>query len=217
VTDFASDTRLRQAFEALADVPGPEVSDELRDRIWLAVSGELSPDERRDLIDRTASNAACAQAWRVAHALWEASQAGSRWTHRRGVRWPSPWLVSAAAALVAITVGGMSLIDWVPADQFRASPGLVVSSLIQAETPLPRDAFQLRWTPGPEGSRYQVRVTTEDLQVLVTAADLTVAEFIVGPATLAPLADGRTVLWQVDVLLPEGGRITSPTFIARVQ
>ena len=78
----------------------------------------------------------------------------------------------------ATAIGVVSLLNPPPGDEFRASPAFVVESLVPADAALPRDAFRLRWTPGPEGSRYQVRVTTEDLQVLATAADLTAPEFV---------------------------------------
>ena len=60
-------------------------------------------------------------------------------------------------------------------------------------------------------------MTTEDLQVLATAADLTASEFEVEPAVLARLPSGARVLWQVDVSLPNGERLTSSTFITRVK
>ena len=91
-----------------------------------------------------------------------------------------------------------------------------MKSLVPPDVALPRDAFRLRWTPGPEESRYQVRVTTEELRVLATAADLTSPEFTVEPAVLS-LPSGASVFWQVDVSLPNGERLTSPTFITRVK
>jgi hypothetical protein len=219
VIDAASDTRLRRAFETRAAAPATEVSDELRDQIWLAVSGELPAGDRRGLVDRMASDAACAEAWRAAHELWQASQAhaGVMVAPDRMGRWPSRWLLAAATFLIATSIGVVSLLDKPPADEFRASPGYIVSSLVQAETPLPRDGFRLQWTPGPEGARYRIRVTTEDLQVLATASDLTVAEFIVQPTALARLSNGSSVFWQVDVLLATGERMTSPAFVARVR
>ena len=57
-----------------------------------------------------------------------------------------------------------------PADTFRDAGSYVVESLVKTDETLPRDAFVLRWKPGPEGSRYQVSVTTEDLKLLKTAA-----------------------------------------------
>jgi hypothetical protein len=62
-----------------------------------------------------------------------------------------------------------------------------------------------------------VRVTTEDLRVLATAADLTAPEFAVEPAVLAGLPAGARVFWQVDVSLPNGERRTSSTFITRLE
>ena len=131
--------------------------------------------------------------------------------------WTSSWLAAAAAVVLAATTGIVSLVNQPAADEFRTSPGYAVTSLVLADTPLPRSEFRLRWTPGPEGSRYQVRVTTEDLQVLTRATDVAAPEFVVPIAPLAVLPDGARVFWQVDVSLPTGERITSPTFVARVR
>ena len=143
---------------------------------------------------------------------------GPRWLHLAlATRWAPRWLAAAAVLLLGTAIGVVSLLNRPPGDEFRASSGFVVESLVPADAALPRDAFRLRWTPGPEGSRYQVRVTTEDLQVLATAADLTAPEFTVEPAVLARLPEGASVFWQVDVSLPNGERLTSPTFITRVE
>jgi hypothetical protein len=93
----------------------------------------------------------------------------------------------------------------------------VVTSLVPGDTPLPRSEFLLQWTPAAEGSRYQIRVTAEDLQVVATATDLTATRFVVPSAQLTALPDGASVFWQVDALLPTGERITSTTFVARVK
>lgn len=217
VTDIESDIRLRQSFQALAHLPAPALSDELRERIWLAVSAELPPVERRALVDRMATDPACAEAWRVAHEMWRALQPADAVPSAHTAAWASPWLAAAATLLVATTIGIASLLNRPPADEFRTSPAYTVTSLIAAETPLPRDRFLLRWSAAPEGSRYQLRVTSEDLRVLVSAADLMTPEFVVLPAHLSTLPNGATVFWQIDVSLPTGERITSPTFVVRVQ
>ena len=77
--------------------------------------------------------------------------------------------------------------------------------------------FRLRWTPAPAGSRYDVRVTTEDLRVIATANDLVAAEFALEPGQLAGLVPGSRVLWQVDAVLPGGARVSSPTFVVTVR
>jgi hypothetical protein len=216
-----ADERLALAFRALADAPEIEdVPEELRERIWLAVSGALPPEERRELVERTVTDPACAEAWRIASELWRASQRlavdEADVPSAPAVRWAPGWLAAAAVLLLGTTIV-ISLLNRSPGDEFRASSGFVVESLLPAEAALPRAAFRLRWTPGPEGSRYQVRVTTEDLRVLTTAEDLTEAAFAVDPAVLAGLPAGAAVLWQVDAALPGGERLTSPTFVTRVE
>ena len=218
MTGFESDVRLQAAFRTLSESPVPEVSEEVLERIWLAVSGELPPDERRELVDRMASDPACAEAWRVAHELWLCSQGFAEPASSPVpiTRWWSPRLAVAAALLLATTAAVVVMLDRTPVDEFRASPGYVVQSLVPVDAPLPRAAFRLRWTPGPQGSRYQVRVTTDDLRLLAAAAPAG-AELLVEPDALLSLPDGATVLWQVDVSLPTGERVTSPTFAVRIE
>ena len=70
---------------------------------------------------------------------------------------------------------------------------------------------------GPEGSRYQVSVATEDLQVLTTARDVTSPELTVSRELLSEVAPGGRVLWQVVMALPGGETVSSPTFVVRAQ
>lgn len=218
----ASDERLAGAFRALSDTSETgDLPDDLRERIWLAVSGALPPEERREIVERTVTDPACAEAWRAANELWLASQSsagrGTALPSRTATRWAPRWLAAAAVLVLGAAVAVVSLLDRERGDEFRASSELAVESLLPADMPLPRDAFRLRWTPGTAGSRYEVRVTTDDLQVLATGADLTTPEFAVERALLEELPAGARVLWQVDVTLPDGGRITSPTFAATVE
>ena len=218
----ASEERLARAFQALGDSPeSEEVPEELRERIWLAVSGALPPEERREIVERTITDPACAEAWRVANELWQASQSSAPGeaavASPPATRWAPRWMAAAAVLVLGATIAVVSLLNREPGDEFRASSGVVLESLLPAEAALPRAAFRLRWTPGPGGSRYQVRVTTEDLRVLATAADLMTPEFAVDPAVLADLPGGARVLWQVDASLPNGDRVTSPTFVTRVE
>ena len=221
VTDNrAADETLKAAFQALGEDSAGECSSDDLDRVWRALDGTLGPDERRALIERLATDPALAEAWRAAHELRAAGgidmkvsaappQSVSGW--RRG------WL--AAAAVVLAGVSAVFVFQRVrPADDtFRASEGYAVESLIAADAALPRGAFRLRWSPGPTDTRYQVRVTTDDLRVLTTAADLPAAEFVVPAEALAPVAAGDLVLWQVDATLPGGQRMSSATFTTRVQ
>jgi hypothetical protein len=132
--------------------------------------------------------------------------------------WTRPWLAAAAVLLVGVAAALVVRFSPSSRDTFRDSNHQVIESLVPADAALPRDAFRLRWTPGPQGSRYQVRVTTEDLRVLTTVSDLTGPELVVDRDLLAGVAAGARVLWQVDVSLPgREGILPSPTFMVRVQ
>jgi hypothetical protein len=215
------DERLVDAFRALEDPSGGELSDDLRDEIWLAVTGALPADRRRLIVDRMATDPACAEAWRIAHAMWLASQGTADAPADRqpsgARRWVAPWMAAAAALIVGTTIGLVTLRDRRAGDEFRAPAGYAVQARQPDLASLPREAFRLEWTPGPEGSRYHVRVTDEDLTLLATAADLNVPSFTLAPVQLAPYPAGAAILWQVEATLPDGERVTSRTFVTRVQ
>jgi hypothetical protein len=213
-----ADESLRAAFRALGDTARETCSEEDLERIWRAVAGELPAAERRVLVDRMATDPACAEAWRVAEELRRASQGESISSATPLVRsWSRSWLATAAVLVLGVAIGLVSWLNRPQGDEFRNLPGYVVDSLVPSEAPLAREAFRLRWTPGPQGARYQVRVTTDDLRVLATADDLTVPELLVERERLTSLSPGARVLWQVDVVLPNGERVSSQTFVVRVQ
>ncbi len=178
-----SDERLAEAFRAIED-PSADLSDDLRERIWLAVSGQLPAEDRRAIVERMAHDPACAEAWRVAHEMWTASRSAAqvpraaRSSSSRRSATAAPTLVAVDATVAGRRGGASSLpprLAWSRCatvglgDEFRTPDGPAVVSSIPEDAALPRDAFRLQWTPGPPGSRYRIRVTTEDLTVLVTA------------------------------------------------
>jgi len=214
----AADDRLREAFQSLGDTDGRDLSAAEIDRIWQAVSGELPAPERRELVDRMAGDPALAEAWRVAHELWRASrQTTAARTPGLG-SWTRPWLAAAAVLLIGVAIGIVVQRSGAPpGETFRDANHYVIESLVPPDAALPRDAFRLRWTPGPPDARYHVRVTTEDLRMLATAADLAVPELVVDRSLLSSAASGSRVLWQVEAAVPGGGTVSSQTFIVRVQ
>ena len=50
VTRLELDETLQEGFRSLAELPNEELSDETREQVWLAVSGQLPTAERRALI-----------------------------------------------------------------------------------------------------------------------------------------------------------------------
>ena len=212
------DEPLKNAFRALADTSADECSGEEIDRIWRAASGELDADARRDLVDRMAASPAAAEAWRVAQAMREAQGYPALPAVETRHSWSPTWIGLAAA--LTLTVGlGLFQLDRSsnrPADVYRDQATTTIQSLIPSDSTMPRDAFVLKWSPGPAGSRYLVRLTTDDLRVLTTVADVNVPELTIPAATLSGVPDGARVLWQVVTTLPSGQTVSSPTFVVRV-
>ena len=203
--DRDAEDRLKEAFRATGAESDADVAAADVERVWRAVSGELPAPERGDLVDRLASEPALAHAWRVAHELRRAQLDDAAVEAARPARsWTPAWIGLAAMLVLAVGVGLLQL-QRAPADTFRDPGQYIVAPLVASDAVLPRDAFVLRWKPGPDGSRYQVRVTTEDLRVLTTAVDLTAPELTLPREMLADVGPNARVLWQVVVALPGGG------------
>jgi hypothetical protein len=102
----------------------------------------------------------------------------------------------------------MVMKNWLPAGtpaEFREPAYACGGSLIPDGEPLPRRRFVLRWSTCPEGTTYDIRVTTEDLEPIARALALDRPEFIVPESALASVPGGGRILWQVTAHLPGGG------------
>jgi hypothetical protein len=214
-----ADERLRQAFQALGETAKEEPAAEDLDRIWRAVSGDLPAAERRELVDRMATDPALAEAWRVAHELHQAAPPETSAAPQGARFWTPSWLAAAAVLVIGVAIGVLFQLSSPPEaeDTFRNADNYVIESLVPPDTALPRDAFRLRWTPGPPDSRYQVRATTEDLRVLANITELTEPEAVLESAVLTSVLPGARVLWQVEAMLPGGQTVSSETFTVEVQ
>jgi hypothetical protein len=216
------DERLREAFRALSE---SETSGELEvdaEKVWQAVAGELGAEERREILDKVALEPGYAEAWRLAAELFEAS-GGARATDAKPASAPAwrPWELLrspyglAAAAMLLVGLLGV-LVSRAPAPREPIYRGDVILPLAGADETLPRDDFRLRWE-GPPATRYAIRVTTEDLQVMATASDLSSPEYLVPAERLSELPSGSKVFWQVEARLGDGSVVQSGTFIAEVR
>lgn len=189
------------------------------DRILAAVLGELSVEENRGLADHAAICPSCTVAWHLARDY--AGEAGmsrpeplpaARTGLRRGA-------LAAAAAAVLIAA---ALLTWnrqgPPLEPvLRSGQGDAIESLVPEATALPSSAFILRWSAGPAGCRYNVRVTDPMLNHLAGARALEQPEYTIPPDSLAGVESGGLVLWQVETIRPDGRSITSPTFSVRLE
>ena len=219
-----ADASLRAAFRARTSRTAPAGDHVPAEDLWSAVRGELSADERRAIVDHTASCAACAEAWRLAMEVTPdpiaaaAPAARPAWT---AFRWPATFAPLAAAAALVVAVGAGVWLSRAPepatAPGFRGGEAPVVRSLVGDDEALGREHALLRWSAGPEGSRYDVRVTTESLQVVADIEGLAEPALLVPSAALSSLPPGSRLLWRVEVVGPDGERAASPTFVTRLR
>lgn len=197
------------------DCPAP-------DRIWSAVRLELSLAERLEVIDHIAECPACAEAWRMAVELGagETSPATAfrGWTANiRWMVWPS---VAAAAILLVLGIrfAGMPGARQPQVDPIVRDP--ITDTLLPRMTEsasLPREQFWIRWSAGPSGARYDLLVTTPELEVIADARGLLDPEYRVAPERLKGLASGTRLLWRVVAHAADGGTVSSRTYEVSVR
>lgn len=201
--------RLREALARLADEPGwPEADAE---RVFSALHGDVSADERRAVVDELIRNPKAAEAWRLARELEPPDRAAGR----TGTT-PAAWM--AIAATVALVAGAAWLfVPWRPTTPvFRTGESRAIVSLVPDDARLSRAAPVLRWTP-VEGARYRVRVLTPELDLLDESEDLTAPEYRVREDVLQKVPGGSRILWQVEARTGGAAVVVSPTFSVQVE
>jgi hypothetical protein len=214
--------RLRAAFAA----PDPAASSSgcpTPETLWAAVRGELAPQPLRELLDHVALCAACAEDWRLAVELNRQQAAETAATPGRVLpgrfgRWRplAAAAALAAALLISVTVWRAEAPPQTPT--YREASHASIHSLLPDGRALARQDAVLRWAPVAGATSYDVRVSTEDvLQTVATAKGATATELRIPASALANLPPGAKLLWQVDALLPDGTRDTSPTFTTPLQ
>jgi hypothetical protein len=209
--DFA---RLREALASLAGTDARKDRPVDVGRIFDAVHGNLDAEERRAIVDELVTDADAAEAWRLAKELTPEAVAPS--IAQRLETWK--WLSMAAAFLLAVGLGWRLFGPPTPGTPpaYRGGEQRAIASALPAGVPLSRTQPVLRWTP-VEGARYQVRVLTPELQVLVETGELTTPEYRLADEVLRRVAPGGRILWQVEGRIPGNGVITSPTFSVRLE
>jgi hypothetical protein len=206
------DEDLRAAFQGLGDDAAVEGVD--TELIWRAVSGELPPDERLEVVERVARDPSWALAWRAAHELRSDLPASSL---RPGIRpvWSHGVQYGAlAAVLIAAIAGGLWLRQ--PAPGYRDAAPAHIESLVPEQQTLPRARCVLRWT-GPPEATYELRATSEDLVRVHAATGLAEREYRVPEEFLSAFSPGAKLLWRVEGRLPDGTILAGPTFVTKLE
>jgi hypothetical protein len=201
---------LRAAFQRLADTASLEGVD--AERLWLAVTADVSAEERREVVEKAAQDPSWALAWRLAEEMWAASREAA--APVRVVRRSSNPLAWGALAAGLATVVGLGIWN-------ARGPAIVgdrdptrarIESLLRSEGTLSRADAVLRWT-GPPGATWDIRVTSEDLVHVHSASAVAATEYRLPEAFVSQLPSGARVLWQVEARLSEGGTLRSDTFV----
>ncbi len=213
--------RLREAFASLGETAAPRPDCPPPDRLWATAVGESTAEERREVIAHMATCGSCAAAFRLARGLvqeeasTQAPPEPIRLVREPWVRW-SVGLAAAAALVATLTPLGW----WHQTPQYRGDRDGEIRSLIRdgAEgTPLPREKAELRWTAGPPGSRYEVRVLTRDGQEVAVESGLERPQYTIPPSALSRLPPGTLLYWQAKMLSPDGVSTQSKTFSIRLE
>jgi hypothetical protein len=186
------------------------------DQIWAALHREVPTSERERIIDHTGECAVCAEAWQLAMEIER--EGSSSIKASPGLLHQVPTWARIAAAVLVVAAAAVAISRWQgPDPQLRQGTKREIRSLLPEDATLKRDAFVLRWDGAPEGARYDLVVTTVNLEVVADVRDLDRPEYRVDPGRLRPLAAGTRLLWRVVAHPPDGSTWSSPTTATTLQ
>jgi len=211
-----TDAELRGAFAGDGGIADDGSRCPEADRLWASAREELPPPASggapEAILLHLAECGSCASAWRLARAMRSAPTASA------GVRRPHLLLALAASLVLLVGAAALLLPRLAPeTGPFMRGPGGMVPRPEATIQVLRRDDPVLRWSAGPEGTLYEIRVTDRDLNLLGHGWRLQAPEYRLDPAAVAGLQEGTVIHWQVTARLPDGREASSPTFTTPVQ
>ncbi len=221
VTDLSDGAlaRLRAAVASVGEVAGNGAACPSADHLWASATGQADRHEVEAVVLHLGECGACAAAWRLARDLGR-EESGVR-VLAGPVRWYRHRWVQLATAAALVIVAGLAGQFWMArresTAEFRGQPGDWIRSLVPETEALPRDHCVLRWTAGPTGTVFDVRVTTENLTPVARHVGSDRAEFVVPRAALDPVPSGARILWQVTAHLPDATSADSKSFTTRIR
>lgn len=189
------------------------------EQIWDSAREMLPGRADRLVVAHIAECTACAAARRIARDL-PGGPSNRRYRPALAADQEDLGSVGAAAAMV-IAVGGAGLYllsrDAGRAPVFRAQQEDWIQPVAERAASLPRGKFILRWTAGPEGTTFDIRVTTERPGLTRLFPRPRPPGVRVPKEALDPIPPGSRVFWQVTAYLPDGHRSDSATFVTLVE
>ena len=183
------------------------------EQLFEAASGGLDREQRLKIVDHVSQCAECTQAWRLA------MEVGARPVSSGADSGRARISNFAMAASVILAVGLTTyFVRQGPEEspQYRDAAHRL-APVSRTGDKLSRNSAALRWSPGPKGSTYAVRLTTADLVLVLEKQDITSVELAVPAAVLEKMRSGEQLLWQVEVRLPDGQRIESETYVVTLE
>jgi len=219
-SDRFTDERLKEAFGQMDGIAERGAGCPSVERLVLSTRGELPASENKEVYLHITRCPACAAAWRAVRELSaDAGIVTAPIAKRPILRHGWARLAAAAVFLIAV-IGGAYIIlypDRETAPVYRTQRDSWLQSALEKEQALPRESFMLRWTPGPEGTYYDLVVLNERLEPLTERNGLAGPEYRVPSDVLAEIPSGSRILWQVFARVPDGQRIESETFITEIE
>ena len=179
------------------------------EQLFEAASGGLDREQRLTIVDHVSQCAECTQAWRLA------MEVGARPVSPPGEfgRWRVPGFAVAASVILAVGLTSYFMRQGHEESPQYRDAAHQLAPVSRTGDKLSRNSAVLRWSPGPEGSTYAVRVTTADLLPVLDKQGITGVELAVPAAVLEKVPSGEQLLWQVEIRLPDGQRIASQTYV----
>lgn len=214
--------RWREAFAGLSEraVPRPDCPDP--DRLWATAVAEGPAEERQAIVDHMASCASCAGAFRLALGMSREKREATAEIeplHRPSPPWfrrTGPLTALAAALLLTLLVPVWRQAQKAP-PQYRDAVRPEVRSEIAEGAVLSRQDAVLRWSAGPPGSFYEVRVLTREGREITVESGLESPRYQIQPAALKEIPAGTVLYWQVKSLQPDGSARVSKTNSIRIR
>jgi hypothetical protein len=216
--------RMRQEFASVRNLAGDGRACPSAAELWDSAMETIHVTENEKIVLHLAACGVCAASWRMAGEMQKEAtqQNGLRGTVRRSRQLVRPRWVGLAAAAVLIMVAGIVIVRQLetvtpPQPAYRAAPWGDLAPLTDPAVPLPRNDMTLRWKGAPQGTIYDLRVTTDRLVSLHRAFDIETTSYQVPSEKLAALPPGSIVFWTVTARLPDGRIWNSRAFQARVE
>lgn len=213
-------TVLEQAFST-GEMRRAEGGCPSEDELWASAAGELDPAADEEVVLHLVRCSECSTIWRLAREILPGDHLSQTPVvpierGRRPAVWRRLLLPAAAAVLVGVGLGaGLFLrTDSPPVPVFRQQGDDAVISPSPETARLSRTACNLRWTPGPEGTRYDLVISDGELKILATVKGLDEAEYTL-PREKIPVS-AIELFWRVTAHLPDGTTVSSDTFTSSI-